>query len=156
MSQVFYLNIGGTIYQTTRDTLKNIPYFSAIFARWQDGKANDEQHPLFIDQDAGDFRHLLKWSRNPNYKVPLETEVHFWGLDDTIKQELITPSSKVESRRCYKCGKKYTDADVGVRSCNRHIAATVDRTSICAVCGLTGTSGYWGDHCFHRRDWLTK
>ena len=66
---VVTLDVGGTIFRTTRSTLQRSGYFEAMLnGPWaetvQDGK------PIFIDRDPENFRHVLGVLRDPQHELP--------------------------------------------------------------------------------------
>ena len=80
----FYINVGGTIFVTTRDTLSNIPFFSALLRQENYGFLNSNIiNPYFIDRNAKAFNCLLNMVQNKNYTYPkkYEWDLDFWGLE---------------------------------------------------------------------------
>ncbi|CAJ0574109.1 unnamed protein product, partial [Mesorhabditis spiculigera] len=73
------LDVGGTEFVTTVETLTSIPetYFEALFNRWSDGEPSSSS--IFLDRDPTHFRHILNFYRNR--VVPV-------GLSAQEKQEL--------------------------------------------------------------------
>lgn len=97
MTTVFYVracqmegsvrvNVGGTRFETTRDTLCRYPgsYFDALLSdRWVDGSAE-----LFVDRDPVTFAHVLSFLRgypvtaNADVLHALHADAVFYGLTD--------------------------------------------------------------------------
>jgi hypothetical protein len=79
------LDVGGTIFKTTKQTLQGSSYFRSLFDRW-DYKATDEK-PYFIDRSGILFEHVLSFLRNPEYSFPLNDllniyhELDFYGIN---------------------------------------------------------------------------
>lgn len=89
MSDIMYLDIGGTVFKTTRSNLRKIPYFRE---RLEDLDANGDHrtgskaYPLFIDRDPEHFKHVINYVRDRYYTIPEESlhEFKFFGfhIDD--------------------------------------------------------------------------
>ena len=85
---MFRLNIGGSLYDTTRDTLSKCQYFEPFLA----GRlchATDEDGRLFVDRSGPLFGHLLQYMRTnslpsmsttQNIKHELIHECEFFGM----------------------------------------------------------------------------
>lgn len=73
------INVDGTLFYTTRDTLNKCTFFEALL------KTLPEGHVPFIDRDAQSFRHVLSLLRDPSYPFPvhLRHELEFFGIDST-------------------------------------------------------------------------
>lgn len=72
---VVYLNVGGCVFCTLRETLRRSnSFFSGLVA-------HDEEQPaeIFVDRDPTYFRHVLNWMRG----------VRFLPDDETSLQELM-------------------------------------------------------------------
>ena len=82
------LNVGGYIFNTTKETLKKCEYFEAILTRW------DNKIPKYIDRDGKSFRYILRYLRNPNYLIPTKYyyDVLFYGLPGFKKPKNCTPN----------------------------------------------------------------
>lgn len=62
-----YLNVGGTYFETTENTLLNCDYFNCI--KRVNGEINGTREiPYFIDRDPKIFKHILRLLRNLNYE----------------------------------------------------------------------------------------
>ena len=84
------LNIGGTIFHTTKSTLLNTPsIFQAHLSRWSVNK--DE---IFLDRDPKAFRHVLSRLRNPDYPFPpeLNHELQFYCLTEPESDAIEEPN----------------------------------------------------------------
>lgn len=73
------LNIGGTIFETTKDTLSKSTYFDSFFKRWYDSKVSVP----FIDRSPHIFKHVLSLMRDSYYRYPEKylNELVFYGVD---------------------------------------------------------------------------
>jgi len=82
MSDRIQLNVGGTHFETTRQTLEQIPYFNAILARWN-------QEEIFVDRSAYGFDHILNLIRNPTYEFPRQYkhELDFYCLEYNLSPD---------------------------------------------------------------------
>lgn len=69
MSEKIYLNVGGTRFETTYDTLSKSGYFNSLI-RFEGKIKSSMDDPYFIDRDGHIFKHVLSLCRNPNYKYP--------------------------------------------------------------------------------------
>ena len=62
------LNVGGTIYHTSRQTLQSIP--GTIFAEVLEGDIqelkSEKDGTIFIDRSGENFRYILDFLRNPD------------------------------------------------------------------------------------------
>jgi hypothetical protein len=63
--QIIKLNVGGTHFETTKQTLNASEFFSTMLAA-----TTLSNIPIFIDRDPDAFTHILRYLRNPKYKVP--------------------------------------------------------------------------------------
>ena len=77
---IITLDVGGTIFKSTVDTLIKSGYFSALLN--SDHWNFDTSKPYFIDRSAMLFEHVLSYLRNPNYPYPAEHigELDFYGI----------------------------------------------------------------------------
>jgi len=94
------LNIGGTRFTTSLETLRSTPsFFSVMFSGNWELKATSNGD-FFIDRDGVHFRYILNFLRNKEIVIPgdeflrreLLKEAQFYCLDDMIK-ELSTPTT---------------------------------------------------------------
>jgi len=61
------LNVGGTIFETTKETLSKSGYFTALFSgKW----TYNENEPYKIDRSSKLFEHVLCYLRDPRYQYP--------------------------------------------------------------------------------------
>ena len=83
------LNVGGKLFDTTKDTLANCNYFLPCFEERLDHAA-DEDGRLFLDRSGDYFAHLLHFMRttvSPNWtyvnenKHALIEECRYYGLE---------------------------------------------------------------------------
>jgi len=58
------LNVGGQLFETTKDTLMKSDYFKAFLSNWTFGET------IFIDRSARLFDHVLCLLRDPSYHYP--------------------------------------------------------------------------------------
>lgn len=71
-SPIVRLNVGGTIFVTTRATLESSPvptYFNALTSDSHRHLYDDMSNALFIDRDPQHFRHILNYLRDGS--IPL-------------------------------------------------------------------------------------
>ena len=91
------LNVGGTLFTTTLDTLNKSGYFSTMFnGAWKE-KLNET---IFIDRSPKGFQHILDFLRDPQYVIPFryKYELEFYQVnykDDNIE------------RKCSQCNRCY-------------------------------------------------
>ena len=91
ISNIIKVNVGGTIFETAKDTLLNMTYFQSFFERW-------DNTPIFIDRDPIYFSEILNQLKG--YKIKegvdidnLKKDCDFYGVnlcieeDDTIIEE---------------------------------------------------------------------
>lgn len=78
VSERIKLNVGGTIFETTKETLVSAGYFRALFGRWS---ASSSEH--FIDRSPKLFEHVLNLLRDTNYPYPQKylPELEYYGID---------------------------------------------------------------------------
>ena len=88
-SDTVTFDVGGTLFKTARDTVRNCHFLAKIVAEEQ-GDA-----PYFIDRDPDLFRVVLQYLRTGRLLPPagvrtsvLQNEFGFYGLDDLVKQSL--------------------------------------------------------------------
>jgi hypothetical protein len=79
MSDIITINVEGQIFQTKKETIFNIPYFSKLFM----DEPEKTKEILFIDRSAKGFSHILQWIRNNEYKIPQKyrLELDFFGIE---------------------------------------------------------------------------
>jgi hypothetical protein len=93
------LNVGGTIFETTKQTLVFAPYFKNLFfTNWSEIQ-NSQNNPIFIDRDPTEFKHILRLLRDPNYIIPrrFESAIEFYGIceqnEQNIQNEILAPET---------------------------------------------------------------
>lgn len=75
------LNVGGTIFETTIDTLMKCPYFQGM--KHFEEILNNVNNIHFIDRDPSAFKHVLRLLRDLNYDYPQKylNELDFYGIE---------------------------------------------------------------------------
>lgn len=120
------LNIGGTYFETTRDTLSRSEYFNSLFDRWDTSTGN----PYFIDRSGELFEHILGYLRNPEYPYPPEHygELDFYGIKHNYKEylseleyvkaslELFKSELGKSEKRLKTCTNKLSDAELKINT----------------------------------------
>ena len=73
------INVGGTIFETTQDTLKKSTYFNSFLNRWL-----EKETIPFIDRSPHIFKHVLSLLRDPEYLYPKNyiSELDFYGITE--------------------------------------------------------------------------
>ncbi len=91
---------------------------------------------------------IIKWARDPTYKIPININVVYWGLDKSIKE--------IIQYRCNKCGKQYPVEDIGKDVCGVHIWDSTELYSgKCKYCNTTyyyHCKGAYRTYCYHRHN----
>lgn len=64
------LNVGGTLFESSISTLEHSLYFKNMFEMFGDNIPDI----IFVDRDPENFKYVLKFLRDENYKVPCEVE----------------------------------------------------------------------------------
>lgn len=74
------INVGGQLFETTTETLKQARYFEALLNRWL------QQEEIFIDRSPHIFKHVLSLLRDPTYDYPAKyaSELEFYGIDAVL------------------------------------------------------------------------
>lgn len=74
---VVTLNLQGTKFETTRQTLYQIPYFKLLSIDL------DKSTNFFMDRSAHIFKHILAWTVDNNYPFPhkYKSELLFFNID---------------------------------------------------------------------------
>jgi len=94
------VNVGGTIFNTTEETLKKAPFFDSMLRHVQDGLLGvplDERGHIFIDRPPELFGTILAFLRSGRWSLhhsrddvefigALRQEASFYGLDDVRDQ----------------------------------------------------------------------
>lgn len=113
------LNIGGTKFTTTKDTLiQNSKYFKSLFEvglldlDYFDENGNQIKE-IFIDQSPENFKDILDYMRNKNHIIPSNIlyECDFYGIDYPIhsssdKDNMIAEIIKKRDMHKYKLNNK--------------------------------------------------
>tara|TARA_A100001015_G_C14739922_1_gene613257 strand:- start:54 stop:395 length:342 start_codon:yes stop_codon:yes gene_type:complete len=97
---IIYLNVGGILYVTSKDTLEKYNnYFSAIMRN----KEYNSEESIFIDRDPCLFRYILNWLRGvtvlPEDALTLREllyEADYYSMEDmttAIKTKLDTSTT---------------------------------------------------------------
>ena len=88
MPKPFVINVGGTKFTTTMQTLSLCEYFRSLFNRWNSDAirnldVNVTNEEFFIDRDPEGFSHVLRYLRDKNYKFPRQFayELEFYGIN---------------------------------------------------------------------------
>jgi len=140
------LNVGGTVFETTKDSLKNSTYLTSFIERWT--KSNEA---IFIDRSPKIFEHVLAYLRDFNYPYPdkYSYELDFYGIkyividkmnkmDELLKKlsnietqmnQLISKDTN-ESHKCTNCSTmvKFTD------TCARCVSKLDKNWHECRIC----------------------
>jgi hypothetical protein len=98
MPDKILLNIGGTRFHVTRNTLQQSTYFSTLLDR--ESKTHFESDgSIFIDRDGTHFRHILNYLRDktvpelyPPERKQLLVEARFYDITGLVR-ELASKSS---------------------------------------------------------------
>ena len=145
------INIGGTIFETTEDTLKRSLYFQTCLKEiWR------REEIMFVDRSPEIFKHVLCLMRDPTYLYPTKykSELEFYGIEATnlytnslenilndVVDKLSTMCSELESfghynyqleqtlkqckfKPCYYCTRTSDCENVAVKDedyCNQHL-----------------------------------
>jgi hypothetical protein len=104
-SSVLSLNVGGTIYATTADTVSGSPYLRALISSsWK--TTRDQQGHIFIDRDGHMFASILYFLRNQELPDVTDwegflTEAAYFGIDFSpqVVLELPFKTDEVFTRR---------------------------------------------------------
>lgn len=105
MSKVICLNVGGSKFYSTKDTLKQAPYFDALT------KYHDIDEEIFIDRDGTHFRFILNYIRGSNVlpethmqleELYIEADFYSLGnLKNLISSKLKSDVFKLKSSTFY-------------------------------------------------------
>uniref|UniRef100_A0A1I7TCK5 BTB domain-containing protein n=1 Tax=Caenorhabditis tropicalis TaxID=1561998 RepID=A0A1I7TCK5_9PELO len=85
------LNVGGTVFQTTKTTLNKFDGFFRGLLRSDRSVAKDENGNIFIDRDPKHFRLILNFMRYDNVDIPysdrheIRKEAEYYSLRDLVK-----------------------------------------------------------------------
>ena len=91
MTDTIQLNVGGTKFHTTRTTLKNCEFFSAILEERRRTHFNTQF--IYIDRDGTHFRHILNYLRDKTvpYLYPPEhkqllVEARYYNITGLVRE----------------------------------------------------------------------
>lgn len=78
------LNVGGTLFETTPETLSPSPVLTKLISK---KFKEDSRQILFIDRDPKGFSHVLSLLRDQNYPFPLKYahELEHYGINTSIE-----------------------------------------------------------------------
>ena len=88
------INVQGTIFETTIDTLKNINYFKYMI----EATNYDFAEPLFVNRSAHIFKHVLAFATDPTYTYPLKYkgELDFYDMVYNVN-DLYDPNNEIKN-----------------------------------------------------------
>lgn len=100
--EIIRLNVGGVIFQTTRNTLL-FDEESRFYAMFSDDQTFENQREVFIDRDGTHFRYILNYLRTGIVTLPRDVaviqelliEAEFYHLREVI-QELTKPCYRIK------------------------------------------------------------
>jgi len=116
MSQIIELNVGGSVYCTTINTLlseKN-SFFETLINKKSE-QVKDSNNRIFLDRDGPLFNYILDYLRNKLSFVPpnnlietnrLKIEAEYYKLDDMVKflsLKQISPSTHILFKKSFGC-----------------------------------------------------
>ena len=89
--KIVQLNVGGTRYDVSRDTLERCEGFmlaSLISGHWKEGNSDE---PIFIDRSGLLFQYILDYLRNNKFHLPatvsrdaVKDEFEYYGIAEGI------------------------------------------------------------------------
>lgn len=98
------LNIGGTFYETTQETLKDSGYFRNLLNEdWAEGNAVD--NALFVDRDGLLFRYILLYLRTDELNIK---DKYLKSLKNEADFYLLPKLSQMIDRAMYQEPKRIT------------------------------------------------
>ncbi|EFO99144.1 hypothetical protein CRE_17914 [Caenorhabditis remanei] len=115
---IIKLNIGGTIFQTTKATLSKFNGMFKVMMETDIPVAKDESGAIFIDRSPKHFDSILNYLRDGNIVLPesrkkevkeIEKEAHFYLLDGLV--ELCNQKISEKSENSHKKLLKTIDCD---------------------------------------------
>lgn len=81
-SNIITLDVGGTVFKTSKSTLMASGFFDAMLnGPW--AETSNEDDPIFIDRDPENFRHILAILRDPQHVIPhdITYELDYFQMD---------------------------------------------------------------------------
>ena len=149
------LNVGGTVFETTKDSLKNSTYLTSFVERWT--KPNEV---IFIDRSPETFKHVISLLRDFNYPFPDEYlyELDFYGIKytDTPREnkmdklfDMIDGMQKkldkliVAPHKCTNCPAMLVSTDTCL-CCTKLIEQGAKRCTTIGCCNFMTTNNYGG------------
>ncbi len=74
--EIMTINLQGTKFETTRQTLYQIPYFRSLSVEL------DKSTSFYMDRPAHIFKHILAWAVDKNYPFPYKYlyEADFYNI----------------------------------------------------------------------------
>lgn len=80
---IIRLNVGGTIFETTAETLQYSSYLHTIIIDIGVNHDDDDDEIIFIDRSPEVFVHILNFLRDDRYPYPIEYiyELDFYGIE---------------------------------------------------------------------------
>jgi hypothetical protein len=137
-SQIVNINVGGTMYATSIETLNTCPgsFLGCLFSgNWH--AQEDAEGRVFIDRDGQQFRHILNFLRTGTVHVPtdaadltaLANEADFFGLDD-MKMRL---ESELQRRQQEKLAEQ-SHKDEQVQQYQKLLSSLVSKQSPSRLC----------------------
>lgn len=121
------INVGGTIFETTKDTLSNSDFFRQLFKF----SKIDEASVIFVDRNPEAFKHVLEYLRDPRYDFPLNYmyELEYYMPPDNSLEKL---NEKIfDFKNVYAVVKEINlSKELWKRGvCNQHSVCKLMRTS---------------------------
>ena len=125
------LDVGGTLFKTTKQTLVQAEYFKAMLERWQ----SDSDTPIFIDRDPDNFKHILAYLRDQQHRIPDSVlyELDFYGIkyeenNKEAKEKLMMKlKMEKEKKKEQEKEQKKEQEEQGTRKELKRICAHLDR-----------------------------
>ncbi len=117
ITERFEINVGGTIFVTTRDTLNKSEFLYALLNH------SEIDNILFIDRDPTGFKHVLRFLRDNRYNIPnkwrIELDFYCPNVESKEKTNFIDTSNynsmifkRIENIRSGNLQPKYLDTIV--------------------------------------------
>ncbi|KAI9348852.1 BTB/POZ protein [Pilaira anomala] len=136
-SFIVKLDVGGTIYRTTLDTLVESEYlFNLVNGGWMEGSS--EQNNIFIDRDGFLFRYILLYLRTgevsieKNHRESLKNEAEFYLLPELTRKINVMIEAEKPKETTYAL----LSQEEFVRFANIDVTGILGRSSDRMVVGL--------------------